>query len=543
VRRDLGDFQTPPELVDAVLETLGPIGARWPRVLEPTCGRGNFVAGLLRHTSPPREIRGIEIQPDHCRTAEACVGSRADIGSRVSITCADVFRLDLGRDLIWQEDGPLLVLGNPPWVTSAELGRLSDAHVPPKANIKGLAGLEARTGSSNFDVAEAIWLKLARDLAAEDLTIAILCKNSVARGILQFARRAGLPVLDASIRRIDAARWFGATVDACLFGATLAAGRSGGEVASPRCAGVPFFPSLGSSEPARVLGFARGWLVADREAYGRSAFADGTCPKIWRQGLKHDAAAVMELSVEPGTGRLRNRAGEDVEVETGFVYPLLKGADLRRPADERPARAVLVTQERIGHDTKRLASSAPRLWAYLSARADRFDRRRSSIYRGRSPFAIFGVGPYSFAPYKVAVAGLSKAPAFRAVGPRGGRPVMFDDTCYFLPCSSAPEAVALSALCNDPFALGFLASASFPDAKRPITKALLQRLDLRAILERADRPRLRERAARSMAVELGIAASLGLMDQVEEALAMVERVDSGSANLGAGVVGVAVEGE
>jgi hypothetical protein len=292
-----------------------------------------------------------------------------------------------------------------------------------------------------------------------------------------------------------------------------------------------------------VLGFARGWLVADREAYGRSAFADGTCPRIWRQGLKHDAAAVMELSVEPGTGRLRNGAGEAVEVEPGCVYPLIKGADLRRPADERPPRAVLVTQERIGHDTERLASSAPRLWAYLSARADRFERRRSSIYRGRSPFAIFGVGPYSFAPYKVAVAGLSKAPAFRAVGPRGGRPVMFDDTCYFLPCSSAPEAAALSALCNDPVALGFLASASFPDAKRPITKALLQRLDLRAILGRADRPRLRERAAGSLDAELGIAPSIGVMDQVEEALVMVERVDSDSANVGPGVVGVAVGGE
>src|SRR5262249_41859171 len=108
---------------------------------------------------------------------------------------------------------------------------------------------------------------------------------------------------------------------------------------------------------------------------------------------------------------------------------------------------------------------------------------------------------------------------------------------------SAPEAVALSALCNDPFTLAFLASASFPDAKRPITKALLQRLDLRAILERADRPRLRERAARSMVVELGIAPSLGLIDQVDEALAMVESVVSGPVNPGSGVVGAAVGGE
>jgi hypothetical protein len=512
VRRDLGDFQTPPELVAAVLETLGPIGARWPRVLEPTCGRGNFLAGLLRQASPPREIRAIEIQPCHCRAAEEVVRGGADGGTAVSIICADLFGLDLGRDLTWREGGPLLVVGNPPWVTSAELGRLPGAHVPPKSNVKGFAGLEARTGASNFDVAEAVWLKLARELAAEGPTIAVLCKASVARGILQYAHRAGLPVVDASIRQIDASRWFGATVDACLFRVTLAAAESMGGVIPSRCTGVPVFPALDAGEPARVLGFAGGWLVPDREAYGRSAFADGLCPRTWRQGLKHDAAAVMELTVEPGTGRLRNGEGEAVDVEPGFVYPLIKGADLRRTPAARPRRAVLVTQEHIGDDTGRLTAAAPRLWAYLSGHADRFERRRSSIYRGRPRFAIFGVGPYSFAPYKVAVSGLHKATVFRAIGPRDGRPVMLDDTCYFLPCSSAAEAATLTALCNDPLALAFLASASFPDAKRPITKALLQRLDLRAILERADRRGLRDRAAASMAGELGLDPPPGWLD-------------------------------
>jgi hypothetical protein len=527
VRRDLGDFQTPPELVDAVLDTLGPIGDRWPRVLEPTCGRGNFLARLLARPSPPREIRAVEIQPEHCRAAEELSRFHRHPESHVSIMCADLFRLDLGRDLNWREGGPLLVVGNPPWVTSAELGCLAGAHMPPKSNVKRLAGLEARTGSSNFDVAEAIWLKLARELAAEAPTIALLCKSSVARSILQFADRAGLPIRDASIRRIDAARWFKATVDACLFRVTLAATDSDEGIPSARCIGVPLFPGLAPGEPAVILGFARGWLISDRDAYRRSEFADGTCPRTWRQGLKHDAAAVMELTVEPGTGRLRNGAGEPVEVEPGYVYPLIKGADLRRPPAERPARAVIVTQELIGDDTERLASAAPRLWAYLMAHAERFERRRSSIYRGRPRFAIFGVGPYSFVPFKVAISGLRKVPAFRAVGPRDGRPVLLDDTCYFLPCSSAGEAAALAGLCSDPAALEFLASASFPDAKRPITKALLQRLDFPAILERADRRRLLDRAAAALAGELGIEPVPALMEQVEQAHLALERAGAG----------------
>jgi hypothetical protein len=213
----------------------------------------------------------------------------------------------------------------------------------------------------------------------------------------------------------------------------------------------------------------------------------------WRQGLKHDAAAVMELARDGNSGTLRNRLGEDVDVEPESVYPLLKGADLVGPR-RRPGRAVIVTQAKIGQDTRHLEETAPRLWAYLRAHAAAFDGRRSSIYRGQPPFAMFGVGPYSFAPYKVAVSGLHKAPAFRVVGPEGGRPVMLDDTGYFLPCRSPEQAAMLAALLNDPEALGLVDALIFRDAKRPITKALLQRIDLSALAARVDRDALIARA-------------------------------------------------
>ena len=45
---------------------------------------------------------------------------------------------------------------------------------------------------------------------------------------------------------------------------------------------------------------------------------------------------------------------------------------------------------------------------------------------------------------------MHKNPRFRALGPCQGQPVMLDDTCYFLPCSTAAEASILTALCNDP---------------------------------------------------------------------------------------------
>ena len=59
MRRELGDFQTPPGLAAAVIECVGPIGRKWSRVLEPTCGQGRFIGGLLEHAFPPKEILAV----------------------------------------------------------------------------------------------------------------------------------------------------------------------------------------------------------------------------------------------------------------------------------------------------------------------------------------------------------------------------------------------------------------------------------------------------------------------------------------------------
>jgi SAM-dependent methyltransferase len=486
VRRDLGDFQTPPDLVKAVLASLGPIGVRYPRVLEPTCGTGQFVAGLLEAPLPPREIVAIEIQEAHCQKARQMAAERASRATRVEVIRANLFDLDLKRDLVWHEGGPLLVIGNPPWVTSAKLGVLSRPAPLAKRNIKRLPGIEARTGASNFDLAEAVWLKLLFELADLAPTLALLCKTSVARAVLQYAQRARLGIRAASIHRIDASRCFGASVDACLLSVSL------GEL--ERSVSVAVFADLKGTRLGTTWGFARGRLVANVDVYKRSSLADGNCPRTWRQGLKHDAADVMELLGDPRSGRLRNHAGDEVAVESAWVYPLAKGADLNALPASAPLRAVIVTQQRIGQDTTHLAESAPRLWSYLQSHAARFARRKSSIYRGQPPFALFGVGPYSFSPYKVAVSGLHKSPRFRMVAARDHRPVMLDDTCYFLACESAAEAAALAALCNHPLAIDFLRSVSFPDAKRPITKKLLQCLDLGAVLAHAKREDLLARA-------------------------------------------------
>ena len=365
------------------------------------------------------------------------------------------------------------MIGNPPWVTNSELSSLGSSNLPEKVNLKNLSGLDAMTGSSNFDIAEYIWLKLIKELSNEKATIALLCKTSVARNVLQFVVSKKISISNAAIIKIDAKKWFGVAVDACLFYLDVGSGTPDYE--------VPVYENLETLVPASTIGFINGQLVSDVKRLDSLNRLDGVSQLNWRQGLKHDAASVIELKIDD-LGEYRNKLGQVVEVEKDYIFPFLKSSDLAGKSKVKPQRAVLVPQRRLGEDTSTLVYKAPLLWAYLNQHRNEFEQRKSSIYRNQPPFAFFGLGDYSFASYKVAISGMYKEPVFRLVVSQDKRPVMLDDTCYFLACSSGPQALLITSLLNNPICLDFLHSIAFWDAKRPITKKILQRIDLCALL-------------------------------------------------------------
>jgi hypothetical protein len=453
-------------------------------VLEPTCGEGSFLAAASRFDTAERV--GVEI---HSHYAEKALATQARVINR------NIFDLHLGTAIEWASDGPLLVVGNPPWVTNAELGAQGSINLPPKSNLRRLRGIDALTGASNFDIAEFILLKLIIELADDCPTIALLCKTQVARNVLDYCHRVGIPLAGSSIRRIDAKRWFGASVDACLFTTAVTDGRADWV--------VPVYAALDSVEPEQRVGFAGGRLVADVDAPVRSRFVDGASPLEWRQGVKHDASGVMELRKLEG-GRYETRDGDVLELEQDWVYPLLKATGVHHGRSTSD-RVVIVTQGSLSDDTTRLADDAPMLWAYLQSRAGALDGRKSSIYRGRPQFAMFGIGEYTFAPWKVAVSRLHAAANFQLVPPVGDRPVVLDDTCYLLPFAEGRHAAVAAALLRSDPVSDLLTALVFSDSKRPVTKKLLQRIDLVAAAAAVSVPELAVRASELLKTAVSLA--------------------------------------
>lgn len=469
-RKEFGDWQTPIGLAKRVAALVKELYGQPRCVVEPTCGIGTFLIASREEWGGQVKYQGYEVNSNYVDEAREKLGSDG-----VEILQCDFFGEDWSANIGGLNMDRVLIIGNPPWITNSELGQLGSSNLPAKTNFQGLRGFEARTGKSNFDIAEWMLIRLIEALP-EGGAMAMLCKTMTARKVLKHLWKTDNAKEGAYLFHIDAQADFGVAVDACLFFIT-------GKRASTRIATM--FSDLDITSSSKRFGYVGGDLVSDMDAYEQSRVLDGGCSSyVWRSGVKHDAAKVMEFTLDGST--LINGLGERVDIEDDYVFPLLKSSDLGNGRGEI-RKAVLVTQRRTGDDTSEIAHAAPKTWAYLLKHASALDERGSSIYEDRPRFSVFGIGSYSFAPWKVAISGLYKQTSFMLVPPVAGRPVMVDDTCYSIPCKTQAEAEFLVELLNSGPAQEFLNSLIFFDAKRPITIDVLRRLSFVELARKLDR--------------------------------------------------------
>ncbi len=468
---EFGDFQTPRSLARDVCSVIERTGFSPASVIEPTCGRGAFLLAALESFPRATHFLGVDQEGAHVLEATRATNSiRHD--KQVHILQGDFFDTDWS-DIVARLPKPILIVGNPPWVTNATLGSLGSANLPAKANEDNLRGIDALTGKSNFDISEWMLRKNIQWLADTPGMLAVLCKTAVARRVLSYAWSQALPVESAEVRRIDTQLHFGASVDACLLVVRFQPGARSKECSD--------YSSLQSAEPDAVFGFRDGNLVANVRLYDRWHNLLGRGLSGWRSGIKHDCSNVFELVQKDA--EYENGMGERVDVEDEVLFPLLKSSDLARK--RHPCKWLLVPQRTMSASPEDLQRSAPKAWRYLIANSALLARRGSSIYRNRPRFSIFGVGEYSFSPWKVAISGLYKKLEFVNVPLFQGRAVVLDDTCYFFSCRSEQECSVLHRLVQSEPAQEFWSAFIFWDAKRPITAQILNLLDFAALARAA----------------------------------------------------------
>jgi len=465
-RIEYGDWQTPVDLAMLVCNRLKAIGVNPDAIVEPTCGIGAFVIAASRSFTDAKTIRGFEINADYLTDLQAKVVEEPN-AQRISLHVDDFFVKDW-KACIDELPGELLVIGNPPWVTSAGLGAIGGTNHPCKSNFQAHSGFDAMTGKANFDISEYMMLEMLRWFRGRNGTLALLCKTAVARKVLAHAKRQHAAIVDPFLAVINTKKYFNAAVESCLLVMRFSA------EAERHQYDYVVYDDLEALTGSRV-GHRAGLLVRDVVAFDRSAQYVGTSPQKWRSGAKHDAAAIMEF--ERRDGRYLNGLGEAMELEPDFMYPLMKGSDVANGDRAWRERFMLVTQRTIGEQTDGIRQQAPLTWAYLEGKRTELDARSSRIYQNGPSFAVFGVGGYAFRPWRIAICGLYKTLRFRLVGPIEDKPVMFDDTVYYISFNTEAEARAVLERITTPEALRLYDSLIFWDEKRPIKTSVLNLLD------------------------------------------------------------------
>lgn len=477
-RSEYGDFQTNSHLAITVSEYLSKKIDEPDVVIEPTCGKGNFIVAALKTFKSLKKVYGIEIYRPYVWETKFSIldffiknpnTNKPDI----FICHYNVFDFDFKTIASEVAGQNILVIGNPPWVTNSMLGGLNSSNLPAKSNFKKHNGLDAITGKGNFDIGEYITMIMLETFQHLNGNIALLVKNSVIKNIIFDQKKNKYKIGNIEKYCIDSKKEFGVSVDAALFFSKLNASPSF------KCNEFDFYEN---SKPLLTFGWVNEKFVSNIKTYVLSKDIDGDCPFEWRQGLKHDCSSVMEF--EKVNGHYFNALGEEAELESDLVYGILKSSDLKNTIVKTSRKYTIVTQRKVGQETSHIRRAYPKTYQYLLNHLQSFDARKSSIYKGKPSFSIFGIGDYSFKPYKVVISGMYKTFHFTLVLPEKKKPLMLDDTCYMLGFDNFDYSVYTLILLNSQSAKELLQSITFPDAKRTFTKDVLMRIDLNKLSDK-----------------------------------------------------------
>jgi len=464
---EYGDFQTPLELAEKVCQKLVELGVSPDVILEPTCGVGNFIEAAGHWFKSTNKIIGVELNSYYLQELEKKPIFQDE---RVEIREGNFFDFDWSS-LITSLDGKILIIGNFPWVTNSQQGTIGGINLPQKTNFQKYNGFDAIAGKSNFDISEWMLIQVVHWLQNRDANLAMLCKISVARKLLSYLHSKKLNISNFATYKIDAKKYFNATVEACLL-----FGKFGSNSPKYFC---DVFSSFEDTNYYRI-GYRNSILVRDIDCFDKlnKLYAPSAGLK-WRSGIKHDCSDVMEFR-KSGNSFI-NGLEEIVEIEDTYVFPLIKGSDVAQNRIKTTERYVLVTQRFVGEPTEQIKDLAPKTWKYLESHARYLDNRKSKIYQNNPPFSIFGVGAYTFTPWKIAICGLYKKLDFRLVGIINNKPAVFDDTVYFLSFDEKEATLRTFELLTSIFAMNFYSSLIFWDEKRPIKSSILNSLNLTAL--------------------------------------------------------------
>lgn len=532
-RRARGEYYTPRGPAALAVERVA--GDVDDLLLDPGCGAGVFLAAAVERKRGAGVDRildavvGVDVDPLAVSAAKLtyllALAPELRAGREelvLPVHLADAVGLVDGADPPPRlEAGVDALVGNPPWVPwerlDATVKRRWRTGPVDRLGLFDRDGATARLGHANDDVSlPFVWTCLDRYLRPGGRAAFVLKRDLLvgpAGELLRRGRVGDRPVSMTGVDDFGDLRPFDREADA---GAAVFRFRLDDAADPPIPATVwgrrdgttPAFDSPSAMRstldrretavtPVDPDDPSGAWVRTDVE---RRALGD--CDYRIRHGLKDDAKAVFSLD------------DSTVEsIEPDHVFPYLRSKHVVKYGLFGHDRFLVPTRRLGGGDETELARETPRTHAYLDAHRDRLESRGSSWFDEGPFYSLFGLGPYTWAEYKVVWCRLGFKPHFAVASTRddplvGEKPVVPGDHCMFVATDDRREAHYLCALLNAaPYqrCLRTLASGG----KASLTKATVSQLRLPAW---NGAPRQRRLAERSLAAHDLVADAVAASD-------------------------------
>jgi hypothetical protein len=341
-RAEYGDFQTNSDLATKVAKFLKQ-GLSNPKIIvEPTCGKGNFIIACLSTFKRIEKIFAVEIYKPYIwetkfNILQFFIDNPTAKKPDIEINHFNVFNFDFNKISKEHTKEEILVIGNPPWVTNSKLSSLQSENLPPKSNFKNHSGLDAMTGKGNFDIGEFITLMMFNAFQNSNGQFAFLVKNSVIKNVVFDQKQRNYKIADLQKLAIDSKKEFNVSVEASLLNCKLNK--------SPEFT-CDEFDLYNPSKLTNQFGWINNKFVSSIKLYKHSNDIDGQSPFMWRQGIKHDCSSIMEL--DKVNGHFINGLQQEINLEEDLVYGVLKSSDLKQAVIDKTRKFTIITQKKLG---------------------------------------------------------------------------------------------------------------------------------------------------------------------------------------------------
>lgn len=521
IRHDLGEFFTPDWLAEKTMALAGFNGQIDKTVFDPGCGSGSFLLAaaakkIANGASWPvllQSVCGCDLNP--LSVLAARLNFLVLLSKHFTLPLPEVELPILHHDSVFQTPlgnttaeafqqklaaGCDYLVGNPPWISwnclPPAYRQKLESELLPQYVLFDFHGQAARLGHSNDDYLSTFTLITVHRYLRQSGLCSFLIKqplltNVSGKTFRHFSirhRDETIPlrvVKAADLRALDPFAIANETAILVLEKGAPTIYPVAYEIWSRNNGHVEI--KIERAQPAYGDDMSSPWIIVN-DSWAATKFLEGDNPYEIRHGLKHDAADILIVDVvEKNNETLRIKRREDAtaeiyEIESNWVFPFLQPRHLQ-PWGNNDCAYFVLPQHKAGEDNEaELRDNFPLTYAFLKRFAARFAERRSRVFLHKPFYGLFGLGKYTFAPYKVCWVGLGFQPKFmvaeeRAEAILGNKSLIPDGTIYYMPFADRDTAHFVCALLNSNLVRTFL-SARSGKSKRGLSKKVVAQLAL-----------------------------------------------------------------